>query len=430
MLEIFFLILTLGIPFLFFIALIFGPSEITETVYRADEPRNFSKGSVNKSKKDIIYKKAGFDLPKFKNSFVKSDKYAPEARTIDYTPQYDQTKIDNLIIDLLNLVESPNKGLNGPVRVGGLSGYRVKDRAQVYSKDISNIEYIKSQGDKYTKILVKPYLINLKPKTQNWGIKQQFKKFDTQFSSFTDYRKKIVRPIEMSLINQFSNLFYQHVFKDCFNVTISPADGGKSLWVRVYLEVTTYDFVAHNASKLTKTGKQNIKEISIEVDNFLKKKDISLLHCYNDIYFRSSILLKAENNFRKSKNIPLIGDGWVQQANLRERFSVIYKDTKQEYSPRWLDRKRIDIFIPSLCLAIEYHGLQHYEPVDFFGGVSAFNKRVKDDKEKKDKCEKNKLSFIEWPYTIEINDQNFNIVNNFIIQNKSNQYSVNVVDLI
>ena len=109
---------------------------------------------------------------------------------------------------------------------------------------------------------------------------------------------------------------------------------------------------------------------------------------------------------------------------------LTYKDTKKEYSPSWLGRKRIDIFIPSLNLAIEYHGAQHYEPVDFFGGVIAFNKRVKDDQEKRDMCSKNKLRFIEWPYTVEINDENFNIVNNFITQNKFNQYSINVGDLL
>ena len=47
------------------------------------------------------------------------------------------------------------------------------------------------------------------------------------------------------------------------------------------------------------------------------------------------------------------------------------KDIKyvQEYSlPETSDRYRYDFYLPELGLLIEYHGVQHYKPIEFFGG--------------------------------------------------------------
>ncbi|MBE6028863.1 MAG: hypothetical protein E7226_01775 [Clostridiales bacterium] len=41
-----------------------------------------------------------------------------------------------------------------------------------------------------------------------------------------------------------------------------------------------------------------------------------------------------------------------------------------------------DVFITGLNVAIEYQGKQHFEPVDFFGGVEAFESVQKRDREK------------------------------------------------
>jgi hypothetical protein len=35
--------------------------------------------------------------------------------------------------------------------------------------------------------------------------------------------------------------------------------------------------------------------------------------------------------------------------------------------PKWLGRQHIDIWIPALNVGIEYHGLQHFQPVGFSG---------------------------------------------------------------
>lgn len=57
-----------------------------------------------------------------------------------------------------------------------------------------------------------------------------------------------------------------------------------------------------------------------------------------------------------------------------------------------------DFFIPKINAAIEYNGIQHYEPVDLFGGKEEFLKTQKRDKAKRIFCKRNDIKLIEIPY--------------------------------
>lgn len=58
-----------------------------------------------------------------------------------------------------------------------------------------------------------------------------------------------------------------------------------------------------------------------------------------------------------------------------------------------------DFFLPKYNVCIEYNGIQHYEPVDYFGGIESFNQRQINDKIKRDYCLENKIRLLEIPYT-------------------------------
>ena len=59
---------------------------------------------------------------------------------------------------------------------------------------------------------------------------------------------------------------------------------------------------------------------------------------------------------------------------------------------------RFDFYIPSLNLLIEYDGLQHFKPVDFWGGVSAFEELKIKDSIKNKWAEDNSILLVRFRY--------------------------------
>ena len=60
-------------------------------------------------------------------------------------------------------------------------------------------------------------------------------------------------------------------------------------------------------------------------------------------------------------------------------------EVRREARLPWLEGQRLDIFVPALALAIEYNGMQHYFPVDLFGGEQGLADRQEMDPRKREK---------------------------------------------
>lgn len=97
----------------------------------------------------------------------------------------------------------------------------------------------------------------------------------------------------------------------------------------------------------------------------------------------------------------IIKPRWKHELTLFQSVRRMYPDTLYQYRPDWLGLQSVDLYIPSLCTAIEYQGIQHYMPVEFFGGMEALDKRRELDQIKKKLCEENAVRLIEWPYSLE-----------------------------
>ena len=61
-------------------------------------------------------------------------------------------------------------------------------------------------------------------------------------------------------------------------------------------------------------------------------------------------------------------------------------------------RLRFDFFIPSLGVAIEVQGEQHYFSIEFFGGIKRFRKTIARDRSKRQWCKDNGIKLIAIPY--------------------------------
>ncbi|MBP3877034.1 MAG: hypothetical protein J6E44_03655 [Lachnospiraceae bacterium] len=91
---------------------------------------------------------------------------------------------------------------------------------------------------------------------------------------------------------------------------------------------------------------------------------------------------------------------WKHELTLFHLVREKYPDTLYQFRPEWLGRQSLDLYIPSLRTAIEYQGVQHFLPVEFFGGEEALALRQDLDRQKKQLCEENEVRLIEWPYEI------------------------------
>ena len=61
---------------------------------------------------------------------------------------------------------------------------------------------------------------------------------------------------------------------------------------------------------------------------------------------------------------------------------------------------RFDFYIPEMRLFIEYDGIQHYKPIDLFGGLEYYEKLKINDKLKDNWCNGNNLNLLRIPYNV------------------------------
>ena len=64
-----------------------------------------------------------------------------------------------------------------------------------------------------------------------------------------------------------------------------------------------------------------------------------------------------------------------------------------------------DFYVPQCNTCIEYQGIQHYKPVERFGGEEQFIIQQKHDMIKKEYCAKNNINLIEIPYWYNTDDK-------------------------
>jgi hypothetical protein len=105
---------------------------------------------------------------------------------------------------------------------------------------------------------------------------------------------------------------------------------------------------------------------------------------------------EMENVTRKRMGLPGIGEGWISETKLYKQIESHFENllVVQHGRPSWLSPQHLDIFIPSVNIAIEYQGRQHFEAVDFFGGEEALEKTRERDDRKRRLCAEHECELI------------------------------------
>ena len=129
----------------------------------------------------------------------------------------------------------------------------------------------------------------------------------------------------------------------------------------------------------------------------------------NDFMFNEELYSKEhkklfKNQIREEFGFKKIGEQWVRETKLYNTIKDIMKkyDVKvyQHYSPDYLKGQHYDVYFQfgNNKIAIEHQGQQHFKPIDYFGGEDNFKKTIKNDRKKKSKSTRNKVSLLYFNY--------------------------------
>lgn len=148
-------------------------------------------------------------------------------------------------------------------------------------------------------------------------------------------------------------------------------------------ETKTYPHYLFQGSPLMENPK-----LKFEIECFYSTEKISSII--------NELSKEAENIARKELGIPLIGEGWVSETVLYKKIKEYYFRTLviQHGQPEWLGKQHYDIWFPHWKIAVEYHGTQHFQAVDFFGGEQAFKKTQERDKRKINLSKRNGIKLL------------------------------------
>ncbi len=173
--------------------------------------------------------------------------------------------------------------------------------------------------------------------------------------------------------------------------------------------------------KQTKTHEQYVYEVSII------NPDIEVVGKYKNA--RTKILHRCKKCNNEWDILPdgvLRGNGCVKCKSYRGEEKILKylcnNGIMHNYQKTFSDLRGIgrgllsyDFYVKSHNLLIEYQGIQHYEPVDYFGGEEQLKIQQEHDKRKRDYAELHNINLLEIRYDEDVDtllDKYFNNINN------------------
>lgn len=105
------------------------------------------------------------------------------------------------------------------------------------------------------------------------------------------------------------------------------------------------------------------------------------------------------------------GELKIKQILDKKNIVYVFQKTFNECRNKNNRKLKFDFFLPEQNILIEYDGKQHYEPIEYFGGLNSYEKLNKYDKIKNNFTKSNNIQLIRIPYN---NYDNINKILNFL----------------
>ncbi|MDP2003470.1 MAG: hypothetical protein Q8J86_11090 [Desulfurivibrionaceae bacterium] len=136
--------------------------------------------------------------------------------------------------------------------------------------------------------------------------------------------------------------------------------------------------------------------------NGLSETDLIMSQASDSYFQKCSRRIRTiiENEVRVKFGFKKVGEAWATETLLYQFVCQIFPEDKicRHYRPDFLEYLELDVFIPSLNVGMEYQGIQHFEPVEHWGGKDSLNQVIERDKKKKKLCSKNGIKLIYFYY--------------------------------
>lgn len=161
------------------------------------------------------------------------------------------------------------------------------------------------------------------------------------------------------------------------------------------------------------TGKKFGRLLVLSKDNNNKSKRIRFLcrcDCGNIISVQANHLV--DGSIKNCINCKITSKGEEKIKIILDELNIKYEREKIFDDCKYRTNLRFDFYIPEFNCVIEFQGIQHYKPIDFFGGEKIFNEQKIKDKIKKDFCKNNNIKFLEVSYNDNIRKKIYNILLN------------------
>lgn len=114
-----------------------------------------------------------------------------------------------------------------------------------------------------------------------------------------------------------------------------------------------------------------------------------------------------ENEVRQSFGHYKKGNRWTSETILYQLIESSYPEynLNRHYRPDFLNGLELDVYIREPKIGIEYQGIQHYEPVEHWGGEEALNQRQERDETKRQLCKDIGIELVYFDYDEELSEE-------------------------
>lgn len=113
---------------------------------------------------------------------------------------------------------------------------------------------------------------------------------------------------------------------------------------------------------------------------------------------------KASNHIHLKQGCP-----FCNLSKIENDVSLFLKENAIEFVQQkkfeWLGRQSLDFYLPQYGVAIECQGIQHYKPIDFFGGEKNFEYTIEKDTIKKKLCLEHGLKILYYTNQLEYSNK-------------------------